>query len=44
MPTTTIRDIKIPDGPYTIFEDFLDDLTYAKQIMAKLTDVHVTRG
>ena len=37
-------DSTFPDGPYANLDDIMDDLTYAKSIMAKLTDVQVTKG
>ena len=37
-------DAAIPDGPYADVDATVDDLTYARQLMAKIVDVRVARG
>jgi hypothetical protein len=37
-------DASMPDGPYAVIDDIVDDLTCAKRIMARLDDVQVSKG
>ena len=37
-------DAAIPDGPYVDLDNLVDDLTYARRLMAKLVDVKVKKG
>jgi hypothetical protein len=39
-----VFDASMPDGPYAMIDDIVDDLTHAKRIMATLGEVRVTKG